>query len=241
MSSDLPPKIQLFVAEYLKDFHGQNAAIRSGYSKKSARVQAAALLSRDDVKAELDAAKVARLARVDMDSDAVLVRLQDEVEADIADLYDDNGALLPVEEWPLIWRQGLVVGVETETKTNEDGTADTVVTRVRFADRTRRLEMLGRHIKVNAFQDTVLVKGLDGLADRLARAADRAKVIDADSVVLPVSSPAILPGYTASPADAALSLLGDALEAAVAAPVLDPEPVPVAPVYRPVLPLSDFK
>ncbi len=178
-----------------------------------------------------------------MDSDDVLRRLSDEVQADIADLYDDNGALFPVEEWPLIWRQGLVAGVETETKTNEDGTAETVVTKIKFADRTRRLELLGKHIKVNAFQDVVQVRGLDGLAERLARAHERraAKIIDADSVVVSDPSPSVLPGHTASPADAALSFLGDALAAAIAAPVLDPEPVSVAPVYRPVLPLSDFE
>ena len=168
------------------------------------------------------------------------------MQADIADLYDDNGALFPVEEWPLIWRQGLVAGVETETKTNEDGTAETIVTKIKFADRTRRLELLGKHIKVNAFQDVVEVRGLNGLADRMARihqrldAADRAKIIDADSVVVSNPSPSILPGHAALPAASDAHGLGDALAAAVAAPARS-EPVPVAPVYRPVLPLSDFE
>jgi phage terminase small subunit len=247
MHNDLPPKIQLFIAEYQKDFHGQNAAIRAGYSKKTARTQAAALLNRPDVQAELEAAKAARLARVHMDSDAVLRRLHDEVEADIADLYDNNGNLFPVEEWPLIWRQGLVVRVESETKTNEDGTAETVVTKIKFADRTRRLEMLGRHIKVNAFQDTVVIKGLDGLAERLERGwkrsedAERAEIIDAYSVVVSDPSPSVLPGHAASPADAVASVPADTQADTLDAPLASPVPLPVAPVYRPILPLSYFE
>jgi hypothetical protein len=40
--------------------------------------------------------------------------LVDEAEADLADLYDDDGNLLPIHDWPKIWRQGLVQGMDIE-------------------------------------------------------------------------------------------------------------------------------
>lgn len=43
-----------FIQEYLKDFDGQAAAIRAGYSEHSARFLASRLLANKDVKAELD-------------------------------------------------------------------------------------------------------------------------------------------------------------------------------------------
>ena len=51
----LNPKQRRFVAEYLRDQNGTQAAIRAGYSKKTARVQAAQLLALLNIKAEVDA------------------------------------------------------------------------------------------------------------------------------------------------------------------------------------------
>ena len=40
-------------------------------------------------------------------------------------------------------------------------------------ERLRRIELIGKHIRVNAFQETVNVNGLDTLGDRLERATQR--------------------------------------------------------------------
>jgi hypothetical protein len=32
----------------------------------------------------------------------------------MADPYDEQGLMLPVEDWPLVWRTGLIVGIDTE-------------------------------------------------------------------------------------------------------------------------------
>ncbi|MET3843464.1 hypothetical protein [Bradyrhizobium sp. OAE829] len=42
--------------------------------------------------------------------------------------------------------------------------------KLRLSDRMRRLELIGKHIRFKAFEETVNVKGLDTLADRLERA-----------------------------------------------------------------------
>lgn len=174
--SNLTHKQALFIAEYLIDLNATKAAIRAGYSRNSANEQAAQLLAKPDIQAAIDAAKLARSERTQIDADWVLKRLAAEVEADLADLYDENNNLLPPEEWPLIWRQGLVTGVDIEAIT-VDGVEVGTVKKVRFSDRIRRLEMIGKHVKVNAFQEVVAHRGLSALGDRLERASKRAEAL----------------------------------------------------------------
>jgi phage terminase small subunit len=50
----LEPKRQKFVREWLVDFNGTKAAIRAGYSKKSANEQAAQILAKLSVRAAVD-------------------------------------------------------------------------------------------------------------------------------------------------------------------------------------------
>lgn len=173
----MTPKQEQFVREYLLDLNATQAAIRAGYSERTANEQGARLLANASVKAAIEAAKVERSEETKIDAAWVLKRLADEAMADIADLYDDAGELLPVHEWPLIWRQGLVQGIEVEELFEGYGKERTQighVRKVKLSDRIRRLELIGKHIGVKAFEEQVNVTGLDALADRLARAAKRA-------------------------------------------------------------------
>jgi phage terminase small subunit len=174
--SELTKREAIFVREYLIDLNGTQAAIRTGYAAHSAAVTGSRLLSNANVAAAIAAALEDRAERTQVNADWVLKRLAAEADADIADLYDDSGALLPVTEWPLIWRQGLVSGVDIEELyegAGEDRQNIGRVLKLRMSDRVRRLEMIGKHIAVNAFQDTIEIKGLDQLAERLERAHAR--------------------------------------------------------------------
>src|SRR5688572_19699107 len=73
--SDLTPKQQLFVSEYLVDLNGKQAAIRAGYSPKTAEVQASRLLSLAKVKAAVSAAQGERSERTEITQDMVLQEL----------------------------------------------------------------------------------------------------------------------------------------------------------------------
>src|SRR4051812_256790 len=110
----LTAKQQRFVQEFLLDLNATQAAIRTGYSKRSAQEQGSQMLAHPEISAAIDAAKIKRSERTEIDADWILRRLVDEAEADLSDLYTDAGDLKPIEEWPKIWRQGLVAGVKIE-------------------------------------------------------------------------------------------------------------------------------
>lgn len=203
MTSDAPmpamtPKQRRFVEEYLLDANATQAAIRAGYSQKTANEQGAQLLGKVHVRQAIDAAKIKRSDKLQVDAEWMLQRLVDEAEADLADLYTEAGDLKPVDQWPAIWRQGLVAGVEVEALfdgVGKDRKQIGYVKKLRLSDRVRRLELIGKHISVNAFQDQVKVAGLEGLGDRLARAHARARASKVQSAprAVPVSRPAAPP------------------------------------------------
>lgn len=81
-------RIELFVAEYLVDLNGRQAAIRAGYSPDSARFTASELLARKDVQEKVAAAKAERLQRAQLTADEVLERIRDIAEADPNELIE---------------------------------------------------------------------------------------------------------------------------------------------------------
>lgn len=156
----LTDKQQTFVDEYLKDLNGTQAALRAGYSAKTAQEQSSRLLSNAMVQDAIKIQIEARSKRTGVDADWLLLRLAQEAQADMADLYDDAGNLKPVKDWPLIWRQGLVAGVDVIRRQNGDDDP-VVIDKIKISDRIKRLELIGRHIDVQAFRDSVEVAIID--------------------------------------------------------------------------------
>jgi phage terminase small subunit len=172
---DLTPKQQAFVTEYLIDLNATQAAIRAGYSAKDADVQGPRLLGNVRIAAAVALGMEQRTERTQINADWVLTRLAIEAEADMAELYDESGKLKSIHDWPLIWRQGLVAGVETvrERSSNSDEEVS-FVDKIKVSDRIKRLELIGRHVGVQAFKDKVEVDVTDDLAAVLNAARNRA-------------------------------------------------------------------
>ncbi|MCU7839663.1 MAG: terminase small subunit [Candidatus Thiodiazotropha sp. (ex Troendleina suluensis)] len=153
---ELNPQRQQFVLELIKHkFNATKAAIEAGYSEKSARSQASQLLTNLNIQ-EAIAEQVEELQqRTKVDADYMLNILKEDVEADIADLYDEQGNLQPIKDWPLVFRRGLVASLKIETvRTRGDDEESEVVQvkEVKLADRTKLKELLGRHKAVRAFE-----------------------------------------------------------------------------------------
>lgn len=158
----LTPKQQRFVEEYLVDLNATQAAIRAGYSAKTAKAIGHENLTKPDVSAALDVALKARSTRTKIDADWLLARLAQEVDADQAELYDTKGQLKSIHEWPMVWRKGLVAGMDVDEIKGEGGSVIGYTRKIKVSDRLKRLELIGRHISVGAFVDKHQHTGADG-------------------------------------------------------------------------------
>lgn len=138
----LTAKQQRFVIEYLVDLNATQAAIRAGYAAKGAKDQAWQNMQNPEIVAAIKAAMEARNQRTKVDADYVLQRLTAIDQMDLAEIHGDDGKLLPIKQWPLIWRQMVK---EVDMKTGK----------VKFHDKLRALELLGKHVDVNAFRENV--------------------------------------------------------------------------------------
>lgn len=143
-----------FIDEYLLDLNATQAAIRAGFSARTANRAGPRLLADERIAAAISAAQQARSERTKIDSDWVLARLAAEADADLADLYDEEGGLRPVHEWPEVWRKGLVAGIDVE-EIKAEGVVVGVVRKIKISDRIKRIELIGKHVNVQAFREQV--------------------------------------------------------------------------------------
>jgi len=93
-----------------------------------------------------------RSERTKINADWVLQRLALEAEADLADLYNEDGAIKSIHDMPLIWRQGLIAGVDVSQMFGDD---DGTITKIKISDRIKRIELIGKHVDVSAFQENM--------------------------------------------------------------------------------------
>lgn len=157
----MTPKEQCFVDEYLIDLNITKAYVRAGYTARTAKQQGWKLFHRPHIQAAIEAAKKLRSERTKIDANWVLTRLAEEATADLADLYDENGGLKPIADWPLTWRQGLVSGLDVD-ETIAGGVKLGQVTKVKLSDRIKRIELIGKHVDVQAFAERHEHTGKDG-------------------------------------------------------------------------------
>ncbi|MBJ6722424.1 terminase small subunit [Bacillus sp. PR5] len=165
---ELNMQMQLFCAEYMKDMNATQAAIRAGYSEKTAKQQGSRLCSYAVVQERLQELHEEMRARIVLDVEGLIKELSDENRADLADLYDDNNCLKPVRDWPLLWRVGgLVAGVKVRElfEKDEDGNSVHVgnVVEVKVSDKVRRKELLGKHL--GAWKEKVEIDLSDPVQD----------------------------------------------------------------------------
>lgn len=161
----LTPKQQRFVEEYLLDLNASAAARRAGYSERTAFRMGQENMQKPAIAAAIAAAQQKRSQRTQIDADWLLTRLAEEAEADLADLYREDGGLKPVHEWPEVWRKGLVAGVEVLEEFSGSGREREQigwVKKVKLADRAKVKELIGRHVAIGAFRDKVEHTGPGG-------------------------------------------------------------------------------
>ncbi|HDL7851539.1 TPA: terminase small subunit [Yersinia enterocolitica] len=102
----LTPKQELFCREYLKDLNATQAAIRAGYSEKTAQVQSSRLLSNVMVQQRVGELAAERNIRVGIDADYVLrqaVKLHERCMQEVEPITDRRGEEITDEDGKTIF------------------------------------------------------------------------------------------------------------------------------------------
>lgn len=150
----LSDKQEMFCKEYLIDLNATQAAIRAGYSEKTARQMASNQLSKVYIQERIAALSEARNKRVQIDADYVLTQAVKLHERCMQEIKPEmiNGEEV-TDEW------------------------DNPVFKFDANGAKGALEIIGKHVKVQAFADkvvsetTITVK--ETLAERLKRGSKR--------------------------------------------------------------------
>lgn len=168
----LTAKQELFIAEYLIDLNATQAAIRAGFSKKSATAIGAEYLRKPHIAAAVAAKKAVQLERAELSANRVLEEMRRLAFMDVGVLFDSAGNLRPLHTMTPEDRAA-IAGVEVIIKNAEAGDGKTdKVHKIKLCDKVRVLEMLGKHYKL--LSDTINVTADDALIDKLMAGRKRA-------------------------------------------------------------------
>ena len=167
--ANLTPKQQRFVDEYLIDLNATQAAIRAGYSEKTAKEIGSENLTKPNIAKAIEEAQNKRAEQTQIDAAYVLKRLIEIDQMDVLDIMDDNGNVKPIKDWPKTWRQ-YISNIETISLEDEAGW----LKKIKWPDKVKNLELLGKHVSVGAFKDKVEhsgkleIQSLSDLMDELS-------------------------------------------------------------------------
>lgn len=172
----LTAKQQAFVLEYLIDLNASQAAIRAGYSKRTAGQIGDENLKKPQIAQAIREAMNSRNERVKINADYVLNRLVEIDQLDVLDILRDDMSFKPLSEWPKSWRQYLVGFdiAEMFEGQGEDRSMVGLMKKIKWPDKVKNLELLGKHVAVSAFREQVEVNVTHTLSERMAKARERA-------------------------------------------------------------------
>jgi len=138
-----------FIEEYNLDLNATQAAIRAGYSKKTAKSQGQRLLTDVDVAAQIEARKAQRADRVQIDADRVVLELARRGLHDARRLFTESGRLKNIHDLDDDTAAAIqsieVVTRELPRKKGEEVEVE-YVHKVKMADKIRPLELIGKHL-----------------------------------------------------------------------------------------------
>ncbi|WP_063655218.1 terminase small subunit [Candidatus Arsenophonus triatominarum] len=148
----LTDKQEAFCREYLIDLNATQAAIRAGYSEKTARRIGSENVTKLDIQKRIQDLMEERKNRIEVNADYVLKRLVDIDQMDVLDILNESGDLKPIKEWPKVWRTTLsgldIATIQVKGK-------DALLKKIKWPDKIKNLELLGKHITVQAFREQV--------------------------------------------------------------------------------------
>lgn len=141
--SKLTDKQEMFCKEYLIDLNATQAAIRAGYSKKTAKDIACENLAKPNIQNRITELKEERSKRIEIDSDGVLKELKNWAEGDYTDLMMLTAKQIK-ELAPEIRR--LITGFKRTTRRIPGTDEEEIQIEIKFIDKIKAMEMISKHI-----------------------------------------------------------------------------------------------
>lgn len=143
-----------FCQEYIIDLNATQAAIRSGYSKKTANEQGCRLLAKVNIRNGIQKLKAKRSERTEIKADAVVLELAKVGFSNIQDFLtvDEDGEVF-LKNFDDIEREKLAV-IEsikvstTKTYRGEEETREYTTTQFKLCSKLNALEQLGKHLGI---------------------------------------------------------------------------------------------
>lgn len=119
---------------------------------KNPDTSSAEILNYPSVKAFLSSMREEIVKAAQIDATYVLKRLVQIDELDILDIVkDDMSGFKLLSEWPVSWRRSINALDMKRMVSSGDEEFESVVEKVKFPDKVKNLELIGRHIDVKAW------------------------------------------------------------------------------------------
>ena len=163
----LSPKQKIFALEYLQDLNATQAAIRAGYSEKTAYRTGCDNLKKPHIQAVIQKEMDKRAQRLEISADKVLQELAKMAFANMGDfleIHPDGTAtvnLAKADKLQLAALQEFNVDQYVDGKGNEARIVKRI--RIKLADKKSNLELLARHLNLFEKDNTRRVEGLEFL------------------------------------------------------------------------------
>lgn len=163
----LTEKQRRFVDEYLIDLNATQAAIRAGYSVKTANEQGARLLANVSIQSEISRNMAERSRRTGVNQDRVVMELAKIAFVNAADVIDSDDAT--IKAGATADDTAAIQSVKVKVIPTKEG--EGVEREIRLNDKLKALELLGKHLGMwNDKLDVnvnipVVISGEDALED----------------------------------------------------------------------------
>ena len=157
----LSPKQQRFADEHLIDLNATQAAIRAGYSPKSAEQQGNRLLRNAKVRAYIDERMAEHSKRTGVNQERIIRELARIAFLDPAQLVDmDTAELLSDTSAD---DRAAISSIKVKTMSGEE--TEMIEREIRFADKIKALELLGKRFGMWIDKQQVDVQGAVQIVD----------------------------------------------------------------------------
>lgn len=160
----LTDKQRRFVDEYLIDLNATQAAIRAGYSVRTANEQGAQNLAKLSIQDAISRKMAARSRRTGVNAERVVLELAKVAFAKMTDIVDSNGK---IKEDASPDDLACIESIKYKESDNEYG--GSVEREVKIASKLKALELLGKHLGMWSDKFNVTVEKSEKLDDIISQ------------------------------------------------------------------------